>query len=332
MITKQFILNETRNVTLTAYLLEREDRSIRTQCRPAVLIIPGGGYQFCSDREADPVAMVYLKAGFQAFILRYSVMEHAAWPNPMEDYEQAMTLILENAGQWALDPEKIAVVGFSAGGHLAACAATMAKTKPNAAILGYAVTLPGLSAISPGAPAPAEHVDRDTCPCFLFASRTDDVVPVNNSLEFMNALYRHGITFESHIYGYGPHGFSTCEAAIQPQEVLCGRTAAWCADSIGWLKDLFGDFEDGGLSAPKMSAKLPGDWAETLSIDCTMGHLMAHPAGSQLLAPLMAGADTQGYGPQDISSLTLRQVLSVLPVTPEQVQALDNALSRIPNA
>lgn len=332
MITKLLTLNEARNVTLTAYLLEPEKDIFLDRSRPAVLIIPGGAYRYCSDREADPVAMVYLKAGFHAFILRYSVMEHAVWPNPLEDFEQAMVQIRENAAEWAVCPDKIAVVGFSAGGHLAACAATMAKNRPNAAILGYAATLPGLSSISPGAPAPVDFVDRRTCPCFLFSSRTDNVVPVNNSLEFMNALYRYGITFESHIYGYGPHGFSTCEPSIQNQDGLCARTQAWCADSVGWLKDLFGDFSGAEMTPPRMSAKLPGDWAETLSADCTIGHLMEHPACAGLFSQLHPEEfEKQGFPLAALKTLTLRQALGALSTPKEKVAVIDASLRQIPN-
>ena len=70
----------------------------------------------CSDREADPVALAYMKAGYQAFVLRYSVGEHKTWPNPLDDYEQAMELIAERAEEWHLDSSRIAAVGFSAGG------------------------------------------------------------------------------------------------------------------------------------------------------------------------------------------------------------------------
>lgn len=74
------------------------------------------------------MAQEYLRAGYHAFVLRYSVgWENAVWPNPLEDYDQAMELITAHAKEWHLIPEKIAVIGFSAGGHLAACAATMAE-------------------------------------------------------------------------------------------------------------------------------------------------------------------------------------------------------------
>ena len=109
----------------------------------------------CSDREADPVALAFMKAGYQAFVLRYSTGKHRAWPNPLEDYEQAMDLIKEKAEVWHLDADRIAAIGFSAGGHLCACAATIAKNKPAAAILvypdfkGYLRYVPVGNALSP---------------------------------------------------------------------------------------------------------------------------------------------------------------------------------------
>ena len=98
METERIVLNEARNVSLTAYLQPVGGEFNGIGERPAVLVIPGGGYRYCSDREADPVALAYLKAGYHAFVLRYSLGEHAAWPHPLEDYEQAMSLIREKAG------------------------------------------------------------------------------------------------------------------------------------------------------------------------------------------------------------------------------------------
>ena len=132
-------LNQERSVTLTAMLQVVDGEFRGVSKRPAVLVIPGGGYQFCSDREADPVAAAYLKAGYHTFILHYSVGKDSTWPGPLEDYEQAMEFIDEHAEEWHVFRDKIAVVGFSAGGHLAGAAATLAKRRPAAAILGYAV-------------------------------------------------------------------------------------------------------------------------------------------------------------------------------------------------
>ena len=120
MRTEKITLNEERNVTLTAYLQETGGRFDYISARPGMLIIPGGGYQYCSEREADPPAMAFLKAGFQVFILNYSIGKDARWPNPLEDYEKAMELIHARAEEWKVYEDKVAVLGFSAGGHLAA--------------------------------------------------------------------------------------------------------------------------------------------------------------------------------------------------------------------
>lgn len=243
MKVETIVLNEERNVTLTTYIQDVGGEFHYITKRPAILILPGGGYQMCSDREADPVAFPYLQAGYQVFILRYSVKEDAVWPNPLNDYEQAMELIRSKEEEWNLYADKVAVIGFSAGGHLAAAAATMSQNRPNAAILGYAVAGEDVKGCNSTAPDTIKEVDEDTCPCFLFSSRTDDVVPISNSIRFMQALTDYGIGFESHIYAYGPHGFSTCDSSVQSRDTMvCERIPNWVTDSIGWLRDVLGDF------------------------------------------------------------------------------------------
>lgn len=116
MRIETIVIDKERNVTLTAMIQDVEGEFRGIKARPAVLIIPGGGYMFCSDREADPVAFPYLKAGFDAFILRYSVGEHSTWPNPLNDYDETMELIRKRAEEWNIITDKTAVIGFSAGG------------------------------------------------------------------------------------------------------------------------------------------------------------------------------------------------------------------------
>lgn len=255
------VLNEERNVTLTAYLEDVGGEYTSISKRPAILIFPGGGYQMCSSREADPIAFPYLKAGYHVFILRYSVKEYAEWPTPLNDYDAVMELLKTKAEEWHLYPDKIAVIGFSAGGHLAAAAAVMAKNRPAAAILGYAVLNEEVKNCHPSAPGLIDKVDVHTCPCFLFASRTDNIVPIANSLEFMQALEQHDIAFECHIYAYGPHGFSTGDSYVQDRGVpMCSRIPNWVEDSIGWLRDVLGDFcSEGYLGAFDEESSSQGD-------------------------------------------------------------------------
>lgn len=172
MRLETIILNENRNVTLTAYIQEADGEFLFPK-RPAILVLPGGGYAMCSDREADPVAMAYLKAGYQAFILRYSTGKYKTWPNPLEDYEQAMALIEERAEEWHLDSSRIAAVGFSAGGHLCACAATIAKHKPAAAILVYPAILKDICDMcQPGMPSRMSTLLEKPAPASLSPAGT----------------------------------------------------------------------------------------------------------------------------------------------------------------
>ncbi len=343
MKTEFITLNEERHVTLTAYLQAVGGEFTHVANRPAVLILPGGAYQNCSDREADPVAFPYLQTGFQVFILRYSLKKDAVWPQPLSDYEQAMSLIREKASDWHVIPDKIAVIGFSAGGHLASAAATLSENRPNAAILGYPVTgEQHLLEICPGAPDTAAAVNHKTCPCFLFATCNDNIVPIRNSISFMEALARYDISFESHIYAFGPHGFSTCETAVQDRKVpVCDRVSHWVADSIGWLKDVFGDFGENGLTAPKCPAKINANHELTLSVDCTMEKLMSVPASRSIIESLltkMAGANTAAQAPEGMEALnalglrmSLRDCLGFSQVHEDVLSALDQQLHQIQN-
>lgn len=245
----EYCLSEERNVTLCCLLQKASPEYGGIKKRPAMVILPGGGYQWCSDREADPVAFPYLAAGYQVFILRYTVGEKAIWPRPLTDYEEAIELIKANAEEWQVDLERIAVCGFSAGGHLAAATAAISKYRPAACILGYPViteeTTHVYSKTAPGIP---ENVDEKTCPCFIFASRTDTTVPIENTIRLIDALTAKNIPYECHIYAYANHGFTTCASTVQTREWICSRTPDWVDDSIEWLKDTLGDFRNGEIA------------------------------------------------------------------------------------
>lgn len=272
MTTEKILLNEERNVTLTAYIQEC-DGEFGFSKRPAMIVIPGGGYAMCSDREADPVATAYMKAGYQAFILRYTVKSKGGWPNPIKDYEAAMDMIVSNADKWNVDTSKIAVVGFSAGGHLAACAATISEKKPAAAILVYPAILKEIVDLcQPDMPYPNEHVTAKTSPCFIVAARDDRTVDIRNALEMELALAKNSVPFESHIYSYGGHGFSTGEEWIITNSVS-ERVADWIPDSISWLSEVMGKFTRNGFTQPNTSICLNGDAAPVLSVECTLNHI-----------------------------------------------------------
>ena len=330
MKTEFIVLNKERNVSLTAYLQPVGGEFGQIDRRPAVMVIPGGGYHFCSEREADPVAFPYLKAGYHAFILRYSLNEQAQWPHPLNDYEQAMALIRQNAEEWHVAADRVAVIGFSAGGHLAACAATMSESRPAAAILGYPV-IDGDCAHDylPSAPDVPSHVDARTCPCFVFATRTDNLVPVHNAIHMVNALCDHDIAFESHIYANGPHGLSTGDASINGQ-AFSARYPAWVADSLSWLDDVMGGVSAQGLASPRFGAKVNGNREKTLNLDCTLRHLMAHPQGKAVLEEVFGGRQT-GAPSAATGVITLRDSLRYAGLDSDSVRAIEARLEAIEN-
>ncbi len=332
-------INAERNVTLTAYIQEVEGEFLFSK-RPAILIMPGGGYSMCSDREADPVAMAYLKAGYQTFILRYSVGKNKTWPNPLEDYENAMEMIETRAEEWHLDKDRIAAVGFSAGGHLCACAATIAIHKPAAAILVYPAILKDICDLcQPGMPQPNEHVTADTCPCFVVAARDDRTVDVKNSLQMQIALAEHDVPFESHIYSYGGHGFSTGEEWIRTNS-CSSRMPNWVEDSIGWLKETFGALTMKGFTKPNMSVSKNGDTAPVLSVMCSLNHIRRQSEEvQQIVKPLYDGmqavADARGYGMEGLISAvgknTIRELMEMVQIDEKVIDQINAKLYQIVN-
>ncbi len=345
MKSEVIVLNEGRKVTLTSYIQQVGGKFDNIPKRPAIIIIPGGAYQYCSDREAEPVAFAYLKAGYHVFILRYSVAEHATWPNPLSDYEQTMELIQSRADEWNIYRDKIAVIGFSAGGHLAASAATMSKNRPNAAILGYAVTIGNLAKLcEPTAPDVVSQVDKDTCPCFVFSSRTDTTVPIENSTNFINALVENNISFESHIYSFGPHGFSIANSSVIKKDTdISNRANKWVSDSIEWLKEVFGDFGDGKLTDPKYKDKTVDDTYDYLSVDCTLERLLENDKAKDIIEPVMDKAleamkEMRNGEKIDkeiietfVNKMTLRTMFMFSGVSYDTVNQFDNQLRQITN-
>lgn len=332
-------LNPGRNVTLTAYIQE-VGGEYQFAKRPAILVLPGGGYAVCSDREADPVALAYMKAGYQAFILRYSTGKNKTWPNPLEDYEQAMALLQERAEEWHLDSSRIAAVGFSAGGHLCACAATIARHKPAAAILVYPSILKDICDMcQPGMPQPNEHVTGETSPCFLVAARDDRTVDVKNSLMMQLALAEKGVPFESRIYSYGGHGFSTGEDWILNNS-LSPRIPHWVDDSIGWLKETLGTLTMKGFSEPNIAVSINGDTAPVLSVMCTLNHIRRQSGEAiSVLKPLFDGmqavANARGFSMEGLMAAvgnnTVRELMEMVQVDGETIQKIDKALHSMVN-
>lgn len=256
--------------SLEGYLLDCEITLGLEKDRPAVLVCPGGGYVYCSPREGEPVALSYAARGFHAFVLRYSTAKDAAGFTPLEEVSWAIGYIRENAGQWHIAPDKIAVCGFSAGGHLALASGVLAKNKPNAMILGYpaasAPNIPGadfllkvLEGRNDVTDADAEKYDliskitKQSPPVFL-AATAEDMLTAYGALPVAKAYSDLGMPYELHVFQYGPHGYSLANevSADGSEKNLDPAFAQWLELSVQWLHKTFGKLTFGDKSTHRM--------------------------------------------------------------------------------
>lgn len=252
---------------LTTYIIDNPLE--REQLRSAVLILPGGGYRKISPREGEPIALQFNAAGLNAFVLNYSVAPLSSYKQPLNDAAQAMRVIRENAENWGVDSNKIAVCGFSAGGHLAAslCAygreyeTNSTSVIPNAAILSYPVITSG-EFTHKGTPdrggslecllgndmcdelmdkfSIEKHITSDFPPTFLWHTVEDMSVPIENSLMLMSALKKSGVSFEAHIYPHGGHGLSLARYDVSEKSAgVIPHVSSWIKLCLDWLDGLF---------------------------------------------------------------------------------------------
>ncbi len=333
------VLSAERNSSLTVYLNAENNEFGEPQPRPFILVIPGGGYGDWSETEAEPAALAYMAAGYQAGILRYTLKDDGGWPHPLEDYENAMEMIRANAPDWLIDLGHIAVAGFSAGGHLAACAATLAKHKPNAAVLVYpSIVREECDSCQPGMPAPHEYVDGKTCPCFILAARDDVAVSLSNALTMASDLERAGVRFELHICSFGSHGFSTTLKNISGE--VCSRLSDWVKDSVEWLGEIMGVLTIRGFTDPLFPRYLPADRSEYLSPECSLA-LICEQGGEaeELLSPLWekmkSEAAYRAYSfagwKLALEGYSLARVMEIHRLPPDQIAEIGEKLKKIKN-
>lgn len=218
--------------------------------RPAVIICPGGAYQWRSPREKDPVALEFLSMGYQAFILEYTCGEKASGFRPLRQLAETVRTVRNRADEWHIDPEKIAVLGFSAGGHLAASLGTFwndpeldlgTDSRPDAMILCYPVISTkefaheeSVKWVTGNDPAMKEklhlpdHVTSDFPPTFMWHGGEDASVPVENSLMLAVRLRECKVPLEYHLFETGVHGISTCTQEVETPEESCRQWVSLC--------------------------------------------------------------------------------------------------------
>ncbi len=240
------------------YLQEDYDTLVAHKVRPAVVICPGGAYRWRSPREKDAPAFEFLSMGYQVFILEYSCAGKAGGYRPLRELAETVCQLRVHHEGWHIDPDKIAVLGFSAGGHLAASlgafwndpeVALPAQARPDALVLCYPVISTKEFAheesaewVSGGDPELREkmhlwdQVTADFPPTFMWHSGEDASVPPENSLFLAVELKKHGIPFEYHLFGSGAHGISTCTQEVETPDKVC---RAWVPLCKTWLNRRF---------------------------------------------------------------------------------------------
>lgn len=223
--------------------------------RPAVIVCPGGGYIRLSIREEDPVVFPLFSHGYNVFVLKYSVGEAIRRSFPEEEAALAIARIREDAETLETDPDAIAIMGFSAGGHVAGSIACHWKkygklSRPDAAVLCYPVITMGehghqmsTDSLTAG-DAELRHyysletqTDGDTSPCFIWHTFPDASVDVWNSIAFAAALHQSGVETELHVYSRGIHGLSLGYRETGKEEK---GVQSWMDLAVFWLDRLWG--------------------------------------------------------------------------------------------
>lgn len=251
---------------LTAYIHAVSNEINLKRKRPAMLVNGGGAYSFVSFREMEPVAIEFLSKGYNAFTLDYSV-KPVTFPAQLIEGCMAVAYIRENADKLGVIPDKIAAVGFSAGGHFTAMLATLydrkevisllgerAKlSKPDAVILSYPVITSGEKAhvgsiinISGGDESLypilslENAVNENSVPAFIWTTVNDACVPSENALYMALAYKKAGVPFELHMFEKGEHGISlaTKETDVARDPKKNGSSIKkWTELADSWLKD-----------------------------------------------------------------------------------------------
>lgn len=249
---------ETGPAVLTLYQIDNISVAPEKK-RPFVIICGGGGYERISDREQEPVLLQFLACGCSAALLKYSVAPNE-FPVSLLELASAVALARQKAEDWQIDPEKIVVCGFSAGGHLAASLGvfwdkdfvagplglTADSCRPDGLLLCYPVITSGPKAhrssfkkllgerIGEEGLLEKVSLERQVTAAvpktFLWHTRSDETVPVENSLLFAQALTEAGVEYELHIYPVGGHGLS-----LSREETAGEREYQLQPYCIGWI-------------------------------------------------------------------------------------------------
>lgn len=251
--------------TLTTYIqYNMSEMKHENRKRPTLLICPGGGYGMCSQRESEVIALAFLPFGMNAFVLNYSVAPNK-FPTQIREVAAAMELLYEKQDEWHIDTEKITIIGFSAGGHLAAHYSTSfdipevrevfpQSKSVNGSILSYPVIIAeeglchqgSFRALTGEYPLSEENYKRfslDNCvsentpPAFIWHTAADTCVPVESALRYATAMSKYKRPFELHVYPFGGHGGSNFNSQVlNTVDTVADYNSRWVEEAGKWLK------------------------------------------------------------------------------------------------
>lgn len=255
------------NANLTTYIID-SSKEFAINERPLVLICPGGGYEYLSEREAELIALQFVARGYHAAVLYYSVSP-AVFPTALLEVAKSVGIIREHAEEWHVIPNKIVIQGCSAGGHLAASFGVYwaydfvseaigiekEKLRPNGLILNYPVISSGNFSHKDSfcrllhgqyteellRKTSLEYLVNYNVPrTFIWHTYEDVCVPVENSLLFVKALRNFHIPTEFHMYEKGAHGLALANELTRcPDESgTQSECENWVELAAAWLKNL----------------------------------------------------------------------------------------------
>lgn len=274
MLNQRIKLFPDREVYLTTYIHDHIGTYGTGQGRPAIIVLPGGAFAFLSPFEGEPVALTFLQKGFNTFVLEYTVGDNCRYPDVLIECSKAIQMVRDNAAEWNINPNKVYLMGFSAGACLAGVSATQWNDpqiaealqvapeyiRPDAAVIAYGCwdnsgtiwndpefVNPGASAFPKSCPPQLDminYVGSHVCPLFVWHNQKDKYVPVRNALMITEKLCELKIPVELHLYTGGEHGMSVAnELSVRSEEndrlvKENPNVGLWVDMASNWLKAL----------------------------------------------------------------------------------------------
>jgi acetyl esterase/lipase len=325
----------------------------------ALIVAPGGAYLgLAANLEGRQVADWFTSRGVTAFVLKYRLGRNYLYPIPLTDARRAIRLVRSRAKEFAIASDRVGMMGFSAGGHLTATAATMSdrgqadasdpvervSSRPDFIILGY----PWLNAMKPDEKgvinycsvlkidpekcksfeqySPDSHVSAQTPPTFIYHTTDDELVPVDASVTFYRALHAAGVPVEMHLFAKGKHGsgLGLGDAALD----------LWPTLLEAWLRGRGLLTLDPAVAAEARKASLPPAPRKPgapFSVDESVGELLANADARAVLVNQL-GKEFLENIPESARRYSLRQVSQFDPVNlnPAKLQAIERDLAKVP--